>query len=321
MSASQALHHTSWRGNSSPDSSIRVLALVGPTAAGKSELAVEVAERIGAEIVSIDSAAVYRGMDIGTDKPSPALRARVRHHMVDIADPASTFSVAEFQRMARATIQDIASRGVVPLLVGGSGLYFRAVVDPLEFPGTDPVVRTSIQSDADEVGPRSLHERLAALDPEAAAKIPVQNVRRVVRALEVIEVTGRRFSSFRTGWDEYRSIYDLHVAGITFDLDEMDRRIEARFDEHLADGLLEEMCTLDDLGLRESMTSVQALGYAQLLAHLDGRMSLEQAVTEAKARIRRFARRQLTWFRADPRVVWFGSDPVGAKEWLISKKG
>lgn len=321
MSASQALRRISWRGNSSPDSVVRVLALVGPTASGKSTLAVEIAERVGAEIVSIDSAAVYRGMDIGTDKPSADLRSRVRHHMVDIAEPSSTLTVAEFQQMARDAVRDISSRGAVPLLVGGSGLYFRAVVDPLEFPGTDAVVRSNIESDAEELGPQALHARLKTLDADAASRIPAQNVRRVVRALEVIEVTGRKFSSFRTGWDEYRSIYDLHVAGITFDLDEVDRRIEERFDQHLAKGLIEEMKALDAGGLRDSMTSVQALGYAQLLAHLDGQMSLDQAVTEAKAKIRRFARRQLTWFRADPRVVWFESDPEGAKEWLISKKG
>ena len=183
----------------------KVLALVGPTAAGKSRLAVETAPSLNAEIVSIDSAAIYRGMDIGTDKPSSEDLARVPHHMISTFLPDESVSVRTFQQLARAAIEDIHARGKTPLLVGGSGLYFRAVVDPLEFPATDPEVRARFESSDAE--PEALHRILVSLDPEAAARIEPTNVRRTIRALEVIEITGRRFSAFRTGWDEYNSIY------------------------------------------------------------------------------------------------------------------
>lgn len=295
----------------------KVLALVGPTAAGKSATAIDLALRIDAEIVSMDSASVYRGLDIGTDKPSPEDLARVRHHLVDVVDPSTTVSVAEFQILAREAITDVGDRGLMPLLVGGSGLYFRAVVDPLEFPGTVREVRADLELEADDSGPAALHERLTALDPEAASRIDPPNARRTIRALEVIEVTGRTFSSFRTGWDDYRSIYDLTVAGITWPRAELDRRIDERVDSYLARGLVEEVKALEIAGFRNSLTSVQPLGYAQLLKYLDGQISLDEAIDEIKRRTRRFARRQLTWFRADPRVRWFESDPDGAVRFLV----
>lgn len=289
----------------------RVLALVGPTAAGKSALALEVAGALGAEIVSIDSAAVYREMDVGTDKPSPEDRARVPHHMIDVVDPSHTLTVSEFQRMARDAIDDILSRGRTPLLVGGSGLYFRAVVDPLEFPGTDPQVRAGLERAAG-AGEGALHRKLRDVDPEAAERIAPANVRRIVRALEVIEITGRRFSSFRTAWDEYASLYALRVAGLTRPREELNRRIDRRVAEMIARGLVEEVKALEAAGCRASLTSVQALGYAQILRYLDGLISLEEAIDETKRRTRKFARRQLTFLRADPRVRWFESDPAKA---------
>lgn len=294
-----------------------MLALVGPTAAGKSALALEAAKHLGVEIVSIDSAIVYRGMNIGTAKPSREDRARVPHHLIDIRGPAETLSVAEFQRLARSAMEDIAGRGKTPLLVGGSGLYFRAVVDPLEFPIRDIRVRADLELEAEDNGAEALHERLLELDPEAAERIDASNVRRTVRALEVIRSTGRRFSSFRAGWDEYRSIYDLRVAGLTWPRDELDRRIETRIDEQIEQGLLEEVMRLAEAGIRESLTSSQALGYAQLLEHLDGKISFGDAIEIVKRRTRRFARRQMTWFRADPRVQWFEADPGGAIRYLV----
>jgi tRNA dimethylallyltransferase len=296
----------------------RVLAIVGPTAAGKTALALEIAGALDAEIVSVDSTLVYRGMDIGTDKPPPAELARVPHHLVDVVEPSHTLTVAEFQALARAAVEDVAARGRTPLLVGGSGLYFRAVVDPLEFPGTDPEVRSRLEREAGLVGAAGLHRRLQAADPAAAAAIDPANLRRTIRALEVLEVTGRPFSAFRTGWDGSRPVYDLTVAGLTRPRPELDRRIEERVDAQVARGLVAEVEALVAVGLRSSATSVQALGYAQVLAHLDGWLSLEEAVEETKRRTRRFARRQERWFRADRRVVWFPSDPAAAAAHLLA---
>jgi tRNA dimethylallyltransferase len=294
-----------------------VLALVGPTAAGKSALAIAAAERllaggIAVEIVSMDSAMVYRGMDIGTDKPSAAELARVPHRLIDVADASETVTVARFQAMARRAVADLHAAGRLPLLVGGSGLYFRAVVDPLEFPGTDPAVRARLEADAEVAGAAAMYQRLQEVDPTAAAFVDPPNVRRTIRALEVYEVTGRPFSSFKTAWEPRRSIYDVTVAGLTWPRQELGARIDARVDAQIARGLVAEVEALVAAGMRRSLTSVQALGYAQVLAHLDGTVSLPGAVAEAKLRTRRFARRQESWFRADPRVGWFPSDPAGA---------
>jgi tRNA dimethylallyltransferase len=288
-----------------------VLAIVGPTASGKSETAVEAAQGLDAEIVSVDSTMVYRGMDIGTDKPGPETLARVPHHMVDIVDPSHTMTVSEFQQGAREAIAGIVSRGRTPLLAGGSGLYFRAVVDALEFPGTNPAVRARLEREADEAGAEALFSRLRTLDPAAAVRMDPANVRRTIRALEVVELTGRPFSSFRTAWEEPQSLYRLTVTGLTRTRAELDRRIDARVDSQIERGLVAEVRSLVDAGFRSSLTSVQALGYAQILDHLDGRISLDEAVAETKRRTRRYARRQLSWFGADPRVEWFEGDPEG----------
>jgi tRNA dimethylallyltransferase len=299
----------------------RVLAIVGPTAAGKTALSLEVAGALDAEVVSMDSTMVYRGMDIGTDKPSAADLQRVPHHLVDVVEPSQTLTVAQFQSMARAAVAGVVARGRLPLLVGGSGLYFRAVVDLLEFPGTDPVVRTRLEREAREQGAVALYERLAALDPEAASHIDPPNARRTIRALEVLEATGRLFSSFRTSWEEPRSLYDLTVIGLTEPRPDLHRRIEARVESQVARGLVAEVERLvREQGLRDSATAVQALGYAQVLAHLDGRLSLEEAVEETKMRTRRFARRQMSWFQADPRVTWFISDRQAAAAHLRAYK-
>jgi tRNA dimethylallyltransferase len=297
-----------------------VLALVGPTAAGKTALALELAPRLGAEIVSADAMLVYRGMDIGTAKPTAAERARVPHHLVDVVDPAEDFSVARFQPMARAAIADVLARDRVPLLVGGSGLYFHAVVDDFTFPPTDPAVRRRLESEAAEVGLPVLYERLAARDPAAAARIQPANLRRIVRALEVIELTGRPFSSFRGAMDAPVSRYRLAVIG----LDPGPERLRARVAERVAAmadaGLVEEVRRLGAGPL--SRTARQALGYKELLDAFERGGEVAAALDEVVARTRAYARRQLAWFRRDPRVRW-STLPAGPRltDWALAALG
>ncbi|MFO8076846.1 MAG: tRNA (adenosine(37)-N6)-dimethylallyltransferase MiaA [Actinomycetota bacterium] len=280
----------------------RVLALVGPTAAGKSTIALEAAERLGAELVAVDAFTVYRGMDVATAKPDAAMRARVPHHGLDLLEPEEECSVEWFQRRARATIDEVASRGRLPLLVGGSGLYFRAVVDDLAFPPTDAAVRSRLL-EAHRADPGAAHAELARLDPAAAARIDPENLRRTVRALEVLELTGRPFSSWRTAWETHEAVYpDLVVVGVDRDRDDLAARIAARVEAMRAGGLLDEARAL--AGRHLSRTARQAIGYAEAFAHLAGELTLEEALERIAARTRRFAARQQRWFAADPRVAW-----------------
>lgn len=288
-----------------------VLALVGPTASGKTAIAVALAPGLRAEIVSLDSMQVYRGMDIGTAKPTRQERRRVPHHMIDVADPARPYSVAAFQAAARAATDSVLLRGRVPLLVGGSGLYYRAVVDELSFPPTDPRTRAAIERN----DPAALAERLRADDPDAASRIEPQNLRRIVRALEVMELTGRPFSEFRTAWDRYESRYDLIAAGLRVDPDALAARITTRVDRMLGAGLVDEVRTLLDRGLRRALTASRAIAYPEIVAYLDGATTLEEARERIVRNTRRFARRQMSWFRVDPRIRWFdGSDTERAGE-------
>ena len=281
----------------------RVAAIVGPTAVGKSEVAVDVAERLRAEIVSVDSMQIYRGMDAGTAKPAPHLLQRVPHHLVDAMDTANAVSVAEYQELGRAAIHDITLRGHLPLLVGGSGLYYRAIVDELEFPPTDQDVRAALESEAEELGADALHARLQSLDERAAAKIEPGNIRRTVRALEVIQLTGRPFSDNAAAWERYESRYELRVAGLERDRTELRERVAARVDAMLAAGLIAEARDLDSRGVL-SRTARQALGYRQILEAGPGEddSAVRESIVRATAR---FARRQESWFRADPRLRWF----------------
>jgi tRNA dimethylallyltransferase len=291
-----------------------LLALVGSTASGKTELGIALAEQLGAEIVSVDSMLVYRGMDIGTAKPTAEERRRVRHHLLDLAEPETPFSVAEYQGHGISALSEIASRRSLPLLVGGSGLYFRALADRLEFPGTDPAVRTDLETMAAAVGAQRLHERLAAFDPAAAGRIEPSNGRRTVRALEVAAITGRPFSSFATGWGRYPSSY-VRAAGIDLPAEILDGRIMRRVDRMLARGFLEEVRGLVRRGLGGWLTSSQAIGYAEMTRHLNGSCTLEEAVEGTVRRTRALARRQRAWFRRDPRVRWFGaSDPASLRD-------
>jgi len=286
------------------------LALVGPTAVGNSDLSLALAESLSAEIVSIDSMLVYRGMDVGTAKPSGAERARVPHHMIDVAEPSEVFSVARFQEAARLVLRQTGERGREALLVGGSGLYFRAIVDELEFPGTDRDTRSELERQAAALGPERLYARLASMDPVAAARIEPANARRIVRALEVPALTGRPFSSFADAWDRYDPDA-VRAAGLRMSRERLIERIRARVRAMLDDGWIDEVRSLVDAGFGGWLTSTQAIGYAELARHLRGEMTLEHAVEATVKRTTNLARRQMAWFRRDPRIRWFDVDERG----------
>jgi tRNA dimethylallyltransferase len=295
-----------------------VIAVVGPTAAGKSALSIGLAEALGGEVVNADSMQLYRGMDIGTAKLSPAERAGVPHHLMDIWDVTEPASVAEYQRLARAAVDDILARGRVPLLVGGSGLYVRAVLEEFEFPGTDPALRARLEAELAEVGPAPLHARLRAVDPGAATSILPGNGRRIVRALEVIELTGGPFTA---ALPEPKPWYDSVQLGVDLDSAALDQRIATRVDRMWAAGLVDEVRTLVDQGLRDGRTAGRALGYQQVLRLLDGELTDAQARAETVQKTRRFVRRQRTWFHRDPRIGWLDAgraDLVEAGLKLIS---
>lgn len=285
----------------------RVIAVVGPTAAGKSALALALAHALGGEIVNADSMQVYRGMDIGTAKLTPPEREGVPHHVLDVWPVTEPASVAGYQRLARAAIDDVAARSRVPLLVGGSGLYVRAVLEEFDFPGTDPLVRDRLARELAAVGPESLHARLAAADPAAAAAILPGNGRRIVRALEVIELTGRPFTARLPA---PRPVYDAVQIGVDRDAADLDERIATRVDQMWAAGLVDEVRALEARGLRDGPTASRALGYRQVLRFLAGEYGEAEAREETVRATRRFVRRQRSWFRRDPRVVWLaGADP------------
>ncbi|MCQ4210307.1 tRNA (adenosine(37)-N6)-dimethylallyltransferase MiaA [Streptomyces longispororuber] len=279
----------------------RVIAVVGPTAAGKSDLGVFLAKELGGEVVNADSMQLYRGMDIGTAKLTPQERDGVPHHLLDVWDVTVTASVAEYQRLARAEIDRLLAAGRWPVLVGGSGLYVRGAVDKMEFPGTDPGIRARLEEELALRGSGALHARLAAADPEAAAAILPSNGRRIVRALEVIEITGKPFTANLPGHD---SVYDTVQIGVDVARPELDERIATRVDRMWDEGLVDEVRLLEDQGLREGRTASRALGYQQVLAALAGECTEDEARAETVRATKRFARRQDSWFRRDPRVHW-----------------
>lgn len=289
-----------------------VLAVVGPTASGKSRLALEAASARAAsgrptELVAVDAFTIYRGMDIGTAKPDASERAAVPHHLIDRIDPDTELSVAAFRDLARAAIAEIRERGATPLLVGGSGLYFRAVVDPLRFPPTDVAVRAEVE--ARWYGdPRGAHAHLAAVDPAAASHIDPANLRRTVRALEVLELTGRPFSAFDDSYARYESVYpDLEVVLLDPPTELLRARIDQRATRMVQRGLLEEMAALRARGPL-SRTAAQAIGYAEAAAVLDGALAPHELAAAIARRTWRYARRQRSWFRADPRCRPLGVD-------------
>jgi tRNA dimethylallyltransferase len=286
----------------------RLVVLVGATAAGKTELSLRLAAALDGEVISADSMQLYRGMDIGTGKLAPADQRGVPHHLLDIWEVTEPASVSEYQRLARSVIGDISARGKTPILVGGSGLYVRAVIDNLEFPGTDARVRAGLEAELARVGPGPLHERLAGLDPVAAAAILASNGRRIVRALEVIEISGRPFSATLP---EYRAVRPTSQLGLEVPREELDERIAARVRQMWRDGLVDEVRGLLGAGLREGLTASRALGYAQVIKFLDGEWTEAEALEQTVLATRRFARRQESWFRRDPRIRWLtASAPV-----------
>jgi tRNA dimethylallyltransferase len=278
-------------------------------------LSLRLAAALDGEVISADSMQLYRGMDIGTGKLTGSERRGVPHHLLDIWDVTEPASVSEYQKLARATIAGITSRGKTPILVGGSGLYVRAVIDNLEFPGTDPAVRARLERELADAGPAVLHARLADVDPPAAAAILPSNGRRIVRALEVIELSGRPFSATLP---EYRSVRPTVQLGLDIPRAEIDVRIEARVRQMWQAGLVDEVRGLIDVGLRQGRTASRALGYAQVLRFVDGEWTEEQAEEETVIATRRFARRQESWFRRDPRVRWLpgGGQQVRTSEAL-----
>ncbi|BCY14383.1 tRNA dimethylallyltransferase [Actinoplanes sp. L3-i22] len=285
-----------------------MVTVVGPTAAGKSALSLALARELGGEVVNADSMQLYRGMDIGTAKLSVAERAGVPHHLLDIWDVTVPAAVAEYQALARAAIDDIAARGLVPLLVGGSGLYIRAVLEEFEFPGTDPAVRARLEAELAETGPAPLFARLGERDPVAATKILPSNGRRIVRALEVIELTGQPFTAALPDPTPY---YESVQIGIDRDAAALDERIALRVDLMWAAGLLDEVRALDAAGIRDGRTASRALGYQQALAELDGALTGEEARADTVRGTRRFVRRQRSWFRRDPNITWLdGAAPT-----------
>ena len=278
-----------------------VVAVVGPTAAGKSALSVALAHALDGEVVNADSMQLYRGMDIGTAKLTPAEREGVPHHLLDIWDVTQPASVAEYQRLARAAIDGILARGRVPLLVGGSGLYVRAVAGRVRVPRHRPRLRERLEAELARVGPGPLHDRLRAVDPVAAERILPSNGRRIVRALEVIELTGGPFTA---QLPEPKPVYAAVQIGVDRQPAELDERIALRVDKMWAAGLVREVRELVGRGLREGRTASRALGYQQVLRFLDGECTEEEAYAETIRATRRFVRRQRAWFRRDPRIHW-----------------
>lgn len=295
----------------------RVLAIVGPTASGKSSLAVRVAAALDgpAEIVSTDSMQVYRGMDIGTATPTADERGGVPHHLFDEWDPGDAVSVADFQQRARAAIDEVAARGHVPIVVGGSGLYVSAVLDDLRFPGTDPAIRARLEAELAERGASAMHARLAEVDPAAAEAILPSNGRRIVRALEVIEMTGEPFVA---RLPEPVSVYPTVRVGVEIPRDVLDARIAARVEDMWAAGFVDEVRVLAAQGLADAPTAARALGYQQVLDFLAGRCSEVQARQDTIDATRRFARRQQRWFRRDDRITWIAYDSESAVDDVVA---
>ncbi len=289
----------------------KLLCLLGPTAVGKTEIAIQLARCLNAEIISVDSRQIYRQMDIGTAKPTPEEQQAARHHLIDCVDISQPFSVADYQSLADTAITDIQDRGKRVLLVGGAGLYFRAVVDGLfEGPGADPLLRKRLETEAAQLGVDALHNRLRACDPESADRIHPNNIVRVIRALEVYELTGTPMSERQQQWHPEKQRYPFIAFGLTMPRVLLYRRIEQRVDMMLANGLIAEVESLLAEGYARDTIALQSFGYRELIAYLDGDCTYMEAVSQLKQNTRRFAKRQLTWFRKDTRIAWLDRESM-----------
>jgi len=281
----------------------RLICIIGPTAVGKTEIAINIAQNINAEIVSVDSRQIYRKMDIGTAKPTPHQLKLVPHHVIDCVDPDEYFSVADYQRLADKAIKDIWERGKVPMLVGGSGMYFRAIVDGLfDGPDADKELRKRLKQEAEEYGIQSLYERLKIIDPKAADIIHHNDLLRIIRALEVFELSGKHISDLQQQWNGENPRYPFIAFGLNRPRDELYKRIELRIDQMIVDGLLDEVHNLS--GYSRDLPSMNCLGYKEFLDYLDGKCGLDEAIDLVKRNTRHLAKRQLTWFKKDKRITW-----------------
>ncbi|MCI9887304.1 tRNA (adenosine(37)-N6)-dimethylallyltransferase MiaA [Micrococcales bacterium 31B] len=292
-----------------------LLAIVGPTASGKSDLAIEVALAVDGEVINADAMQFYRGMTIGTARVSEAETRGVPHHLLAHLDLGEEASVAAYQAAARHVANEIRARGHLPILVGGSGLYVRAVTDAMNFPGTDAKVRATLEAEAERIGVQPLFRRLAEADPAAAAAIEPRNVRRVIRALEVIEITGQPFSANLPTYT-YFSEPTLQI-GLTASRPTLDRRIHERVQTMLERGLVDEVRGLDALGLRNGVTASRAIGYQQVLRHLDGDLTLDAAAAEIVQTTQRLVRKQETWFKRDPRITWLDLETPADRDHVL----
>ncbi|MFO7295180.1 MAG: tRNA (adenosine(37)-N6)-dimethylallyltransferase MiaA [Caldicoprobacter sp.] len=296
-----------------------LVVIVGPTAVGKTKLSIELAKVLNGEIVSADSMQIYRYMDIGTAKPTVEERQGIPHHMIDIIDPGQEFSVAEYQRLATQAIDDIYRRGKLPIVVGGTGLYIKSLLYPMNFTDAsyDPEFRKELQRQAEIMGKEYLHRKLQAVDPKTAARLHPNDVRRVIRALEVYHLTGKPMSEYDQGLEKMEYKYNVAMIGLTMDRAKLYQRINQRVDEMMKKGLLDEVKGMLDRGYTRDMISMQGLGYKELMEYLEGRVSLEEAIDILKRETRRYAKRQLTWFRAQKDIVWVDVDQFESHEALV----
>ena len=295
-----------------------LICIVGPTAVGKTEIAIQLAQHLDAEIVSLDSRQIYRGMDIGTAKPTPDQQRAVPHHLIDCVEVDQPFSVAEYQRLANTAIAEIQERGKRTTAVGGAGLYFRGIIDGLfDGPGADAETRSKFQREADEHGNVALHERLRQCDPEAANRVHPNNLVRVIRALEVYELTGKPISAFQQQWKKNEPRYPFRAFGLNMPREVLYRRIEERVDQMVEIGLIEEVKWLLDQGYPRNCIAMQSFGYKELIDYLDGMRTFDEAISLLKQNTRQFAKRQLTWFRNDPRIEWLDTSQFSSMEGIV----
>jgi tRNA dimethylallyltransferase len=296
----------------------RVGFIVGPTGSGKSAIAIEIAARLGAEIVNADSRLLYRGLDIGTAKPNAEDRARVPHHLIDICAPDAAIDAARFADLARTTIDDIVRRGKPPLVVGGSGLYLRALQDGLcAGPVASPELRRSLREAAAERGSAELHRELSRVDAAAAARIGCRDLPRIVRALEVFRLTGEPLSDHQRRHSFSEHHYDPLTTGLALERTALYRRIDERFGAMLAAGLVDEVRALIGAGYRPDRPPLSTIGYREIAAHLRGELTLEEAADAARRETRHLAKRQLTWFRRDPEIIWLDAARAGQQAFAM----